>query len=878
MTNDSKTTASACATVSSSATPTPGARQCARSLPLIVAAASVFAGNAALAASATWNSAGTSVNWTSTTNWGGNAAPGGTTINNPDTATFASAVVEGVGSSGNPIIVDTSPTRYINYITFDTANAGAFTIGATSGNGFTLTNGGAITMTSSVVNSQTINAPVAGMISNGSYSIVNNAAATSAVMTLGGTLTSAATSGTTRLTLDGTNAGRNLLSGSVVNNGGALVSLIKSGTGKWVLSGTNSYTGATRVAGGKLVLDFSAVGAPTSDIVSSASGLALGNATASTAGADTLILQGKTGTANSQTFGGTVIISGGAGHLVLQPGAGGGTINVNLGALPNTHTSGATLDITTNGQTVTATGTVSANSTLIANAVTLNGTDFATISGGNLVAATYTANGATTMTASKIIDMSNGSSSLAASRSIASLRFNNTAATTLTIGTGQTLTLSSPDVTAAAILVTSNVGSNKTVITGGTLAGISARDLSLIQNNTQGILQIDSVIGGGANVLTKSGLGTVVTTAANTYTGKTIINEGTLQFGKTASLYNGSAASWAAASIGVGPTATLALNVGGSGEFAAGDVATLLDNTHLGASTAVTGLQSGATLGFDTTNSSGSFAYGSAIANPNSGVNALNVTKLGGGTLSLSNAGNSYTGATTVQSGTLSLSGGSSNNIAASSKIIVGDTSSHGSAVLNVTGLSGGTLQVANSQTLGGHGTIVGNVSTAGSSSVIAPGNGTGTITVDGDFTLGSGRLGIELGASPTDYDQLVITPAHTLSLTGGLLQLSASGGLANGDVFYLIDNQGSGSAAATGTFRAATINGLAATGSLLQGTSFTAGAYTFTISYDAVFGSAFAGSGNDVALRVGSAVPEPATLALVAISGIGMMSRRKRR
>jgi autotransporter-associated beta strand protein len=60
------------------------------------------------------------------------------------------------------------------------------------------------------------------------------------------------------LTLSGTNAGSNTISGHIADNNtgaGALVSLVKDGSGTWILTGTNTYTGSTTVTNGTLRLN-----------------------------------------------------------------------------------------------------------------------------------------------------------------------------------------------------------------------------------------------------------------------------------------------------------------------------------------------------------------------------------------------------------------------------------------------------------------------------------------------------------------------------------------------------------------------------------------------------------------------------------------------
>ncbi len=57
------------------------------------------------------------------------------------------------------------------------------------------------------------------------------------------------------LTLSGTNAGNNTISGIIANNNPGLVSVTKSGVGKWILAGANTYGGDTTVNAGILQLN-----------------------------------------------------------------------------------------------------------------------------------------------------------------------------------------------------------------------------------------------------------------------------------------------------------------------------------------------------------------------------------------------------------------------------------------------------------------------------------------------------------------------------------------------------------------------------------------------------------------------------------------------
>jgi autotransporter-associated beta strand protein len=153
---------------------------------------------------------------------------------------------------------------------------------------------------------------------------------------------------------------------------------------------------------------------------------------------------------------------------------------------------------------------------------------------------------------------------------------------------------------------------------------------------------------GRTSALVKAGSGTQRLAGVNSYTGTTTVSGGTLQFGKKVSLYNNVTANWTAANIKVASGATLAFNVGGTDEFTAADIQSL---AALG--TATGGFADGAILGLDTTNADGgTFTYGNVLADTNGGANDLGLTKLGAGTLVLTQV-NTYTGPTSVLGGEL---------------------------------------------------------------------------------------------------------------------------------------------------------------------------------------------------------------------------------
>lgn len=279
------------------------------------------------------------------------------------------------------------------------------------------------------------------------------------------------------------------------------------------------------------------------------------------------------------------------------------------------------------------------------------------------------------------------------------------------------------------ILNAANTYSGLTNITGGTLAvgasdlipdgdltvnGATATfDLGMNQSDTVGTVTLDgggAINGTGTSVLTSTGTfemkngsataglagdvalnktttGTVRLSGNNTYTGVTSITSGTLQFARTASLYNGNTASWTAANLVVSSGATLAVNVGGSGEFTAADINLL---KSLGSPT--DGFTAGSSLGLDTTNASGVFTYSSDIADTNGGLNPLGLSKLGTGTLALTGV-NSYSGVTQILGGALRLdTDGADLNTNSNLTLTNGVVETNGTLALTV-GTAGGNIQ-----------------------------------------------------------------------------------------------------------------------------------------------------------------------------------------
>lgn len=234
----------------------------------------------------------------------------------------------------------------------------------------------------------------------------------------------------------------------------------------------------------------------------------------------------------------------------------------------------------------------------------------------------------------------------------------------------------------------------------------------------------------GAGGLTKSGSSTVVLSGANTYSGNTAITAGVLQVNSAAALSGYNSAGKVSMSGG-----TLRLMAGGTTQWGASQISSLLSNGNF----------SGGSIGL-TVDSGNTFAYGSAITQP------IGLIKAGTGTVVLSGS-NSYTGGTSITNGVLIVS--SDSNLGAA-----GGTVSLNGGVLQINGNSITSLDSRNVNWA----TINGGINVASASNTITSASGLGGA---GNFTKwGAGTLSLQ-GAS-----------SHTgaTTINGGVLDLGTAG------------------------------------------------------------------------------------------------------
>ena len=333
-----------------------------------------------------------------------------------------------------------------------------------------------------------------------------------------GTITSATASSNPIISLGSLNTSTTF-SGVIENGAATSLSLTKTGSGTLILSGNSTYTGATNISDGVINIQHAnALGNSSKTTVASGDALQLQGGI--TVGALPLTIKGvgvgTTGAlrniSGNNTWGGTITTE--TPNTRINSDA--GTLTLNASNAINSTTD---IAVTFGGSgNITIPGTITIGSA----GFTKDGSGTLTLTNAN----TYT--GATTINAG-IVNIQNntalGTSSLVTVANNASLQLQNN------ITAAQPLNLSGSN-------ALKNISGNNTW--NGNIALVAADPVYI--TTTTGTLTINGIIANATTAasLTKIGDGTLLLNGANTYTGATNINVGTITLGNNEVIANAS--------------------------------------------------------------------------------------------------------------------------------------------------------------------------------------------------------------------------------------------------------------------------------------------------------------------------------------------------
>jgi fibronectin-binding autotransporter adhesin len=754
---------------------------------------------------------------------------GTTVLTGDNTYTGGTTITAGTLQLGNGGTTGSILGNVTNNATlaFNRSNASQFN-GVISGSGAVQQNGpGTTTLTAvstyagpTTISAGTLALSGAGSIANSS-GVVDNAIFDISGTTAGASIKILSGTGNVALgnqTLTLTNAS-GTFAGAIGGNGG----LVKQGPGLFTLSGTNTYLGATAVAGGELRVNGSVASA-----VNVQSGATLSGG-------------GSVGGLVTVQSGGTLSAGQSPGTLTL------GALNLNTGSTSVFELGSAGVVGGASNDLVNVTGNLTLGGTLSVNAPSAGYYrlfNYGTLTASSFDAITGSSNGTPTVltnvpnqvnlsiaaagqriqfwdgadqTGNGVVNGGAGTWNAANTNwtgAPGQANINDSWRSSVGVFTGTAGTVTIAGAQAFDTLQFSTTGYVLNAGAGGQLqlAGLSGTGTI----NTDGgvVATINApIVNGSSQSLTKVGGGTLILTAANTYSGGTTISGGTLQLGNggaTGSIV-GNVTDNGIFAIKRSDAFTFSGTISGSGAFqqlGTGTTILTADNNYTGGTTISAG-----TLQLGNGGTTGSIA-GNVLNNGVLAVNRSNAIvlagvisgtgafqQIGGGTTTLSGA-HTYTGATTISNGTLTIAAG-------------------GSITSNVTN---------SFATFNNSGTVAGTVTNFGTFNNNAGGTVSGLLTNSFGIVTNAGQLngGATLTQGTLTNNNLISgavtivngTVNNNATITGAVTNADLFNNNAGGTVSGLLTNTG------TITTNAGQLNGGAkVTGGLLTNNGLISGA-----------------------------------------------------
>jgi autotransporter-associated beta strand protein len=692
-------------------------------------------------------------------------------------------------------------------------------------------------------------------------------------------------------------------SGTIVNvtpgnTQGATLSLTKIGTGGLTLTNANTYTGGTTIRNGQIQFsNSSALGTGTVTLVD-ANTVSGSNPTLLSTGATNLTVANNIVVGSPGQFG----FLGSAGDATGSVNYTGTiTLNQTMSILAGTSSTSGTRftgRITGNGG-VTVLGQTATRVAILDNPAATNDFTGAVTFGNDVILQLTQTSGAGQIPDTATVNFSTAGATLrlfiinetiaALNGGIGAVEATGTSGglSVLTVGGGNTsgafggiLRNGSNGVlqivktgTGTQTLSGDNTYTGTTTISGGTLqvgAGGTTGSLgtgAITNNGTFAVnrsnnLFVGNTIGGSGN-LVKSGTGTVILTANNTYAGTTTINVGGIQVGSngtTGTLGTGAVVNNAFLNFNRSDAHTVANAISGTGQLAQTG-AGILTLTGANAYTGATQIESGRTLRVGNGGTTGTVGTGGIF---NGGIIVFDrsdtltvaaniiqgnlVRQEGTGTTILTGA-NTYTGTTTITVGTLQIGNGTAGNSLGS-----GAVTNNGSLVFNRTGNYTVANAISGSGSMNflqnGTKSLTGTVSLNGT----VTSSGGGTLLVNGTIANGSAATDVTTSGSSVIGGFGTIQGATVVTSGGSLLPGDANtvGTLNTGNVTFN-----------AGSFFGVKMTGFQVSDSLnVTGTVNLGGATLFAIETPAALAPHFiiTNDGNDPIVGTFAGLPEGAT------------------